>query len=229
MENWIVWIVIFFFVAAPLIISARTIRNLLISWRLPVSSISSLPDQGWAQVIGKIRGEATSSPIDKIHCSFYQLEVKEYRSYGRGGNWHTVLNQSSAPFELDDMTGRVSVQKANTQVVVRNDRTIKVDDAIRSVLGDLGVTTTGLLGFNKRLKVYQRLIAPWEETLVVGNIKQDDNVIPISGRKLEPIIISSLDKAGMIKKLAWRVIKLMIPVYLVGAIIVIIFLFSLGI
>jgi hypothetical protein len=229
MENWIVWIIVFFFVAAPLIISARTIRNLLIGLRLPTSSISSLPNQGWVQVRGRIRGDPVSSPINNTQCSFYQLEVKEYRSYGRGGNWHTILKDSSAPFELDDMTGWVSVQKANAQVVVKNDRAIKVDDGLRSALGSLGINTTGLLGFNKRLKVYLRLIAPGQETLVVGKIKQSDNIISISGRKLEPILISSMNKSAMLSELAWRVVKLMIPIYLVGAIIIVIFILSMGI
>jgi hypothetical protein len=205
MENWIIWISIFFIILAPLVITARTIRNLLISVRLSSSSISTLPDQGWVQVRGRIRGDPVSSPINKLDCSFYQLEVKEYRSYGRGGNWRTILIESSAPFELDDMTGRVTVQKANTQVVVRNDSAIKVDDDVRNVLTSLGVTTTGLLGFNKRLKVYQRMIARGEETLVVGKIMKREDIISSAGRKLEPIVISSFDKAGMVKALAWKV------------------------
>jgi hypothetical protein len=228
MENWIIWIIATFCIIAPLIIYARTIRNLLISLHLPSVSISTLPDHGWALVRGKIRGDPVSSPINNINCSYYQLEVKEYRSYGRGGNWRTILKESSGPFELDDMTGRVSVQKANTQVVVKNDGAIKVDDEVRNVLGNLGIHTTGLLGFNKHLKIYQRLIAPGEETLVVGKIRKSDSGISIYGRELKPIVISSFDRVGMLKELAWRVLKLMIPIYLVGAIVVVIFLLSMG-
>jgi hypothetical protein len=228
MEIWIIWIIVFFIILVPLVISARTIHILLISLRLPSISISTLPDQGWAQVRGRICGDPTSSPIKKINCSFYQLEVKEYRSYGRGGNWHTILKESFGPFELDDRTGWVNVQKANAQVVMRNDGTIKVDDGIRSVLENLGITTTGLSGFKKLLKVYQRRIAPGEETLVVGKITKIDHGISISGRKLEPIVISSLDKASMVKEFTWRVVKLMIPINLVGVIIIVIFLLIMG-
>jgi hypothetical protein len=96
------------------------------------------------------------------------------------------------------------------------------------VLTSLGVTTTGLLGFNKRLKVYQRMIARGEETLVVGKIMKREDIISSAGRKLEPIVISSFDKVGIVKALAWKVAKLMIPIYLVGVIMVVIYLLEIG-
>lgn len=224
MNYWIVWIIVFFIFLAPFVISARTIRNLLISLRLPVTWISSLPNQGWGEVRGRIHGNAIQNPIDQSDCAFYQLEVKEYRSHGRGGSWHTVYKEMSAPFEIDDMTGRISVQKSNAQVVLSNDARLKVDSALRTTLENLGITTKGLFGFDKRLRVYLRLITPGEEILVVGKIVNLAGGISISGKEINPVIISNLARPEMLKKLAWQAVNPMIITYLAGLIIVVIVL-----
>jgi hypothetical protein len=220
MNQWIIWIIAGVFLLAPWVISAKTIRNLLISLRLPISWISALPYQGWGEVRGSIRGNTVRNPIDQSDCAFYQLEVKEYRSHGKGGSWRTIYKEMSAPFEIDDMTGRIKVQKSNAQVVVRNDLRLKVDSARRMTLENLGI------GFDKRLRVYLRLIAPGEEILVVGKIVNLAGGISISGKETVPIIISDLTRSELLKRLAWQAVKPMIITYLVGLIIMAIFLWN---
>ena len=226
MNQWIIWIIAGVFLLAPWVISAKTIRNLLISLRLPISWISALPYQGWGEVRGRIRGNTVRNPIDQSDCAFYQLEVKEYRSHGKGGSWRTIYKEMSAPFEIDDMTGRIKVQKSNAQVVVRNDLRLKVDSARRMTLENLGINTKGLFGFDKRLRVYLRLIAPGEEILVVGKIVNLAGGISISGKETVPIIISDLTRSELLKRLAWQAVKPMIITYLVGLIIMAIFLWN---
>jgi hypothetical protein len=226
MNQWIIWIIAGVFLLAPWVISAKTIRNLLISLRLPISWISALPYQGWGEVRGSIRGNTVRNPIDQSDCAFYQLEVKEYRSHGKGGSWRTIYKEMSAPFEIDDMTGRIKVQKSNAQVVVRNDLRLKVDSARRMTLENLGINTKGLFGFDKRLRVYLRLIAPGEEILVVGKIVNLAGGISISGKETVPIIISDLTRSELLKRLAWQAVKPMIITYLVGLIIMAIFLWN---
>jgi hypothetical protein len=222
MNNWIVWIIVLFIFLAPFVISARTIRNLLISLRLPVSWISSLPNQGWGEVRGRIRGNTVKNPIDQSDCAFYQLEVKEYRSYGRGGSWRTIYKEMSGPLDIDDMTGHISVQKSNTKVLVRNDARLKVDSALRTTLENLGITTKGIFGFDKRLRVYLRLINPGEKVLVVGKIVNLAGGISFSGKEINPIIISDMARPEMLKKLAWQVVNPMIITYLTGLIFLVI-------
>ena len=226
MNQWIIWIIAGVFLLAPWVISAKTIRNLLISLRLPISWISALPYQGWGEVRGSIRGNTVRNPIDQSDCAFYQLEVKEFRSHGKGGSWRTIYKEMSAPFEIDDMTGRIKVQKSNAQVVVRNDLRLKVDSARRMTLENLGINTKGLFGFDKRLRVYLRLIAPGEEILVVGKIVNLAGGISISGKETVPIIISDLTRSELLKRLAWQAVKPMIITYLVGLIIMAIFLWN---
>ena len=226
MNQWIIWIIAGVFLLAPWVISAKTIRNLMISLRLPISWISALPYQGWGEVRGSIRGNTVRNPIDQSDCAFYQLEVKEYRSHGKGGSWRTIYKEMSAPFEIDDMTGRIKVQKSNAQVVVRNDLRLKVDSARRMTLENLGINTKGLFGFDKRLRVYLRLIAPGEEILVVGKIVNLAGGISISGKETVPIIISDLTRSELLKRLAWQAVKPMIITYLVGLIIMAIFLWN---
>ncbi len=115
------------------------------------------------------------------------------------------------------MTGRVKIQSPNVDVVVKNDGSMKVDDSMRSTLESLGVSTTGFLGMHKSLRVYQRLVDPNQEVLVIGRIPKSDGAVMISGKKIDPVIISNMGRPEMIKTLAWKVAKTVGLSVLIGA------------
>jgi hypothetical protein len=217
MNNWIFWLFIIGAVLSPLIFSARNIWNILLGLRIPTTGISAMPIQGWVQIVGRIKGEPIKSWLNNSECAFWQLEVKEYQSGGKGGGrWKTVHKESSGPFEVDDMTGRINIQTAeNTDLVLNSEAAIeKLDDPTKAKLESIGIKTKGFLGFNKKLRVYERLITPGEEILVLGKFQKNPEMISISGGSISPLIISNLNKREMLKTYSWRTARPLIIPYL---------------
>ena len=153
MENWIFWLVILGGILSPFIFLAPTLRNLFLGWRIPTTWISALPGKGWVEVVGRVRGEAVRSKLSNSECAYWQFEVKEYQSSGRGGGrWKTVHKESSGPFEVDDMTGRVKIQTSGNPVLVMGNEIANenLDDATKAKLENLGIKTKGFLGFQQK-------------------------------------------------------------------------------
>ncbi len=217
MNNWIFWLFIIGGILSPLLFSARSIWNILLGWRIPTTWISALPSQGWVQIVGRIKGEAVKSWLKNSECAYWQLEVKEYQSGGRGGGrWKTVHKESSGPFEVDDMTGRINIQTTgNADLVLNNEAAIEnLDDPTKAKLESIGIKTKGFLGFKKKLRVYEQLIAPGEEILVLGKFQKNPEMISISGGSITPLVISNLSKGEMLKTYSWRTIRPLIIPYL---------------
>lgn len=230
MEGWFFWLIIISAILGPLVFSARVIRNLALLWRIPVTSISTIPGQGWVQVAGKVKGEPVQSWLEQTECIFWNLEVKEYRSRGKSGrNWETVHQESSGSFEVDDLTGRIKVQPINCDFVL-NDETVleNLDDSLKTKLEALGVKTKGFMGFGKRLRLHQRCLTQGEEIWVLGKFQKDPQVISISGGSIEPYVISNLGRGEMLKKYLRRnALPLVMPL-LMGLALAIFYLFVLS-
>jgi hypothetical protein len=219
MENWIFWLVILGGILSPFIFLAPTIRNLILGWRIPTTWISALPSKGWVEVVGRVRGEPVRSKLSDSECAYWQFEVKEYQSSGKGGGrWKTVHKDSSGPFEVDDMTGRVMIQATGNPVLVMENEIAyeKLDDATKAKLENLGIKTKGFLGFNKKMRVYERLIVPDQEILVLGKFEKDTASISISTGSIVPQVISNLTKTEMLKAYSWRTAKPMILPFIVS-------------
>ena len=219
MDNWIFWLIIIGVILSPFIYSAGSIRNLILGWRIPTTWISALPDQGWVEVVGRIKGELVKSWLNNSDCAYWQLEVKEYQRGGKGGGyWRTVQKESSGPFEVDDMTGRINVQTTkDSNLVLKNEVILQdLDDSTKTRLENLGVKTKGFFGVNKKLRVYERLIAPGEEILVLGKFQKNPEMISISGGSITPLVISNLSKGEMLKTYFWRSVRPMIIPFLIG-------------
>ena len=219
MDNWIFWLIIIGAIISPFIYLAGSIRNLFLGWRLPTTWISALPSQGWVEIVGKVKGEPVKSWINNSDCAYWQLEVKEHQRGGKGGgHWRTVQKESSGPFEVDDMTGRINIEATEDfDIVLKNEITIEnLDEATKARLEKLGVKTKGFLGFNKKLRVYERLIAPGEEILVLGKFQKNPEMISISGGSITPLVISNLSKGEMLKTYFWRTVRPMIIPFLIG-------------
>ncbi len=218
MDNWFLWLIIAGWIVGPLIYSAGTLWKLFLGWRIPITWISALPSQGWVEVTGRAKGILIKSQINQSDCAYWQLEVKEYQSSGRGGgHWRTVHKQSSGSIEVDDMTGRIKIQDGNTDVLTSNESVMEnLDEATKISLQNLGIKTKGFLGFNRKLQVYERLIAPDEEILVLGKLQKSDSAISISAGSITPLVISNLSKPEMMKALFWRTIRPVIVPYIIG-------------
>jgi hypothetical protein len=218
MNNWIFWLFILGAVFSPLIYSAGSIRNLILGWRIPVSGISALPNQGWVEVVGRVKGEPVQSWLNKSECRYWQLEVKERQRNGKGGDhWRTLHKETSGTFEVDDLTGRVVIQQGDSDYVLSNEIVMEnLDDVTKTQLENLGVKTKGFLGFNKRLKVHERILTQGEEILVLGKIKKNEGQVSISGGSIIPLVISNLSRGEMLKTYLWRTARQMIFPLLIG-------------
>jgi hypothetical protein len=218
MDYLILWLIIGSAIIGPIIYSAGTIRKLFLSWRYPITWISALPGNGWVQVTGKVRGDPIKSVFSKSDCAFWQLEVQQYQSGGKGGGrWRTVHKQSAGGIELDDMTGRIKIKDQNSQLVLNNETYLeKLGDNEKSILENLGVKTKGFWLFNPRLRVYERLITLGEEILVLGKLEKGEGAISMSAGAIVPLVISNLSKPEMMKTLLWRSARPAIIPYLIG-------------
>ena len=229
MNNWFLWFFIALWLVGPLVYSAGTLRNLFLGWRIPTTWVSALPGQGWVEVIGKVKGDPIQSQIKKSECAYWQLEIKEYKSGGRGGGrWQTVHKTSSGPFTVDDMTGRIKILEGGADMVLGDDPAVEnLDQPTKTILENLGVKTKGILGFDKRLRLYERTLAPEEEILVLGRIQRIEGQISISGGAIVPQVISNLNKAQTLKALFWRGVRPMILPYAIGIVFIAFYFYSL--
>ncbi len=218
MDNWFFWLIIAGALVSPLIYSAGTMWKLFLGWRIPITWISALPGQGWVEVTGRAKGALIKSLINQSDCAYWQLEVKEYQSSGKGGGrWRTVHKQSSGNLEVDDMTGRIKIQDSNSDVLTNNESVMEnLDEATKISLQNLGIKTKGFLGFNRKLQVYERLIAPDEEILVLGKLQKSESTISIAPGSIAPLVISNLSKPETMKALFWRSVRPVIVPYLIG-------------
>ena len=91
-----------------------------------------------------------------------------------------------------------------------------LDQATKIFLENLGVKTKGILGFDKKLRIYERTLAPEEEILILGKIQRIEGQISISGGAIVPQVISKLNKAQTLKTLLLRGVKPMILPYAIG-------------
>ena len=207
MNNWFFWLIILMGVLSPLFFLAGTIRKLFLGWRTPTTWISALPGRGWVQVVGRGRGETMISPVRKTDCIYWNLDVQEYHG-GRGGGWRSAHKESSGSFELNDMTGRINIQKGDTDFFV-NTETAITDLGVpeRAMVEGFGIKTKGLLGIDKKLRIYERIITPDEEITVLGRIQKAEGQISISGGSILPELISNMPKGQMLKAIFWRDIR----------------------
>ena len=212
------WLFIGMAIVGPIIYSAGTLWKLFLGWRIPITWISALPGQGWVEVNGKVKGTPIKSLFNHSDCAYWQLEVKEYQSSGRGGGrWRTLHKQSFGNIEVDDMTGRIKIQDHNSDLVLSNESVLENLDLVRkTTLQELGIKTKNFLGFNRRLRVYERLLALEEEILVLGKLQESEGAISITPGSIDPLIISNLSKPEMIKALFWRSVRPVIIPYLIG-------------
>jgi len=229
MNNWFLWLFIATWVVGPLVYSAGTLRNLFLGWRIPTTWISALPGQGWVEIVGKVKGDPIQSQIKKSECAYWQLEIKEYKSGGRGGGrWQTLRKTSSGPFSVDDMTGRIKILDGAADIILGDDPAIEnLDQATKTILENLGVKTKGFLGFDKKLRIYERTLAPEEEILILGRIQRIEGQISISGGAIVPQVISNLNKAQTLKVLFWRGVRPMIVPYAIGFIFLVFYIYNL--
>ena len=152
--------------------------------------------------------------------------MQEYRD-GRGGGWRSVHKESSGPFELNDMTGRINIQNGDNDFFLDNEVVItKLDLPERAFVEGLGIKTKGFLGFDKKIRIYERIITPEQEITVLGRIQKAEGQISFSGGSIIPELISNLSKGKILKAIFWRDIRPRLVPLAMGLIFLVFYLYT---
>lgn len=208
----VVGLVVLAMVAVAAALALRPIGQIMRIRRVPTAPVGMLPDTGPAEVFGRAAGETHASPIGQAACLFWQVEVQEYRSSGKSGHWATIVRQASTePFEIDDGTGRIAVLPSGAELTLVDDLRASrglfgtMTDEMLESLERIGVATRGFLGFQRRLRVFERHITPDEQVYALGYVER------IGGRPLlrsipdAPLLLADRSEKDLLLSLYTRV------------------------
>jgi hypothetical protein len=101
----------------------RTLREKNMIENVPSSPIRSVA-MGLSEIKGHAPAQATlSAPLSSAPCHYFRYQVEEERSRGKGGKeWVTVdQGESNVPFHVEDPTGRILVNPAGAELLLKRD------------------------------------------------------------------------------------------------------------
>lgn len=206
MSNVTLYIILACIIIALVAMYGMTLWKMFITWHTPLTGISTMPSSGWVEVTGRVRGDTKTSLLKKSPCAFWQTEVQEWRSSGRGGGyWKTTLVKSSGPFEVDDGTGRIQIADSKTSFVLNQETRIDHPEGEeRMTLELLGIKFSGFLGFTKKIRAIERVLNLDEKVLVVGKAVPKQSLNVLAGTSITPRLISNLDKRQLFSRMFIR-------------------------
>jgi hypothetical protein len=195
-----------------LLASSSALRKIVSILQTPTENIGALPTEGLVEITGSAGGQTIQSPISRSACVFWQVVIQEKRSSGKGSHWATIYKKlSDGAFEVSDMTGRVQVlADPKSELILNSDvhsasNFYNFDAGLQSTLEGLGINTTGFLGFNRTLRVFEMYIQTGEQIYVHGYVNYDNGVKQIASGNGMALIISDQSEKSVLTKLYWRV------------------------
>lgn len=128
------------------------------------------------KLIGEVRTlEDFNAPLSGRPCAHYHVKVEHHRSRGKSSHWVTLVEESrSVTFVVDDGSGRAIVEAEQAEIAVVKDAHFKsgtfkdADPTLESYLAAHGHSSTGLLGFNKKIRYREGVIEEGELVSVYG-------------------------------------------------------------
>jgi hypothetical protein len=194
-------------VAMGCALSYSKIKEILLIYRSPASRIYTIPTTGHFEIAGQAQGNPIISPIAEAPCVFWQAEVIERQ----GRYWVSIYQDvSRTPFEMIDDTGKVTIHPDHAKFILANSTEESsgsfshLSDRTLAKLQQINLKTKGVLGFDRSLKVYERLIKPDQPMHALGKIQELDKMASFADR-MAFSIISDRGKGDLLKKLYWQV------------------------
>ncbi len=160
----------------------RTWRRLRLIQDTPTSKVRSLA-LGRVEIHGQATEKAElAAPFTGAACVWYRWEIEEQVRSGRSRRWRSVAQGDSHawPFYVEDDTGRILVDPGGAEFHVPSDyREVDPDlsGAAGSYLASQGVSTHGLLGFRRKLRLSEWHIAPGETLYVLGTAQERGSLV----------------------------------------------------
>jgi hypothetical protein len=177
------------------------------------------------EIVGKADSQTTlHSPITKTPCVLWQVAVMERRSSGRSSRWVTVYsNTSTAPFDVYDVTGRIRIQPSQRMELILRDDVKKssglftsLDEQTQAALSEMGISSKGLMNFNKNMRVHERFIEQGDEVYVLGRTSLNQGARAMDGEN-HPLIVSDQSELRLLGRFLWRVIGNVLLGLVIGA------------
>ncbi|MDY8137002.1 hypothetical protein [Aquimarina sp. 2201CG5-10] len=171
----------------------------------------------YAKIIGKAQhiDESLISPIGKRKCVYYQIKVEEERG-GKNKHWHTIIKEEKAIDFIIESKGEKAIIKPHTGSQAKLVYIIKdvkhksgfwkdSPAFLENYLKSHGKDSTGLFGFNKKIRYREGVIEIGETIAVmgIGNWKETDQSFDryssknlfLSGDKTNKLLITDDPKA----------------------------------
>jgi E3 Ubiquitin ligase len=178
--------------------------------RAPVSPLNRA-SVGLVHARGKaVGGNRLTSPLTKVPCFYFQVQITKHTSAFKGGNGWTVVGKETERqmFFLDDGTARVLVDPQDAEYDVGESFRYRLGRAssryIDPALGVAGPSDQDLLAlveprWGKGKYLFSESCLPADrECLVLGNCSENpdskdagNRILITKGRKEQPFLISS--------------------------------------
>jgi len=138
--------------------------------------IGEFMDGDTGKIVGRVvfAGRTLTAPLSMRSCVYYHIVVEEYRSSGKSGSWHTIIE--------DEQKGDIVISDGSHYAVIdpQQIKSFLVPDVnyssgtfndatphLEQFLSHYGRKSTGLFGLNKSLR-YREGILEKDETFAVS-------------------------------------------------------------
>jgi hypothetical protein len=145
--------------------------------KVPRGRLGSVVAGSVVKLVGRLDcvGEPLVAPLSRRRCAYYELDIEEWRSRGRGGDWVTVVRQASGrDFVLRDGQAAALVRTNAAEIAVHKDEQdatgiLKAPTPeLEALLEQHGQKATGLLGLNRKLRFREGVLEAGEHVAVCG-------------------------------------------------------------
>jgi len=174
---------------------ARVKRGLA---KVPRGRLGGLAAGKVVKLVGRLdyAAEPVVAPLSGRKCAYFQFTIEEWRHRGRSGEWVPIVEQTShRDFVVRDGKTAALVRTADAEVALHKDE----QDAtgilgsptpeLTELLATYGQDATGLLGFNRRLRIREGVLEAGEHVAVCG-VAQKYSGAPLavlSGSRVPPV------------------------------------------
>jgi len=197
-----------------LLLSYKDLGKLFRMIRTSTGEIAHFAADEQVEVVGRADSATTlHSPITKTPCVLWQVAVMERRSSGRSSRWVTVYSSASTePFDVYDATGRMRIQpNPRMELHLRDDVKkssglfTSLDEQTQAALSEMGISSKGLMNFNKNMRVHERFLEQGDEVYVLGRTSLSQGARVMDGEN-HPLIVSDQSELRLLGRFLWRVI-----------------------
>ena len=224
----IVGVILFIIGAVVALVGLKNLKRRKRIVDTPTSQIRQAQG-GLVEIKGRIQPSEQGllqAPFSGRHAVWARITVQEYRSRGRSSYWATVVNETDTrSFFVDDGSGeyaRILPMAANVmlepQSVASSGTFNDAQPHLEAFLKSRGLSSTGMLGFNKRMRYQEELLAPGDALYALGPSRRDAGPPVNDGYRMVPssqlvlhampgaegeLILTNKTEEQLISKLLW--------------------------